>query len=286
MKIFLMPNFEKSHAAECTHAVCEKLLSLSAVVLMRKEHRVYVDVPGVCYGEAEEWMKCCDVILVIGGDGSIIHMAKWALKDKKPTLGINAGRLGFLAGIEPTELELLGRLITGEYSVEERMLLEITLEESGEIRRFLALNDVVINKGLLTSMVELNVSCAGHDVISYRSDGLIFSTPTGSTAYTLSAGGPIIDSSMEAIAMTPLSPHSLFDRTILFGAEKELLVTRSPGFYGETVMIIDGEDAIALPQKMRITIRRADQKAILLNINGKPFYEVLNEKFATRGKTI
>lgn len=83
--------------------------------------------------------------------------------------------------------------------------------------------------------------------------------------------------------MTPLSPHSLFDRTILFGADKELLVTRYEGFYGEILMIIDGEDAIALPQNMRITIRRASQKATLLNIDGKPFYEVLNEKFMTRG---
>lgn len=283
MKILLMPNFEKKHAVECTHAVCQKLLELSVTVLMREQHRRHVDIPGVHYGKVDRWMRECDLILVIGGDGSIIHMAKIALKEQKPTLGLNAGRLGFLAGLEPTELDLLQNLITGHYTAEERMLLDVELEDAGHIRHFLALNDVVINHGMLTSMVELNVTCEGHEVISYRSDGLIFATPTGSTAYTLSAGGPIIDSSMEAIAMTPLSPHSLFDRTILFGPEKELVVTRHKGFYGEMFMIIDGEDAIALSQNMRITIRRAAQKTTLLNIDGKPFYEVLNEKFITRG---
>jgi len=283
MKILLMPNFDKLHAAECTRMVCQRLLELSAEIYMDCEHRRFVDLSGVHYGLSEDLLAECDVILVIGGDGSIIHMAKSALQYKKPTLGINAGRLGFLAGVEADELNLLENLMNGSYTTEERMLLEVTLIDNGKQQSFLALNDLVIQKGLLTSMVELEVSCEGRRVIDYRSDGLIFSTPTGSTAYTLSAGGPIIDPSMDAIAMTPLSPHSLFDRTILFGAEKELLVESAADFSGESVMIVDGEEAIALTQNMRIVIHRAKQKAILLNINGKPFHEVLNEKFMTRG---
>ena len=215
MKAMIMPNFDKKNAVACTKTVCSKLMEYGVEPWMADSCKSKLDLSFVVYGDFYQQLQNCDLLIAIGGDGTIIHSAKHAVVFDKPILGINAGRLGFLAGLEQDELDYLQQLAACNYQIEERMMLEVVHHsEKGEISYF-ALNDAVISKGALARVIDLDIYCMNRYVSSYRADGIIFSTPTGSTAYALSAGGPIVEPAIDAIGMTPISPHSLFDRTIL-----------------------------------------------------------------------
>lgn len=286
MKIMIMPNFDKKNALSCTHKVCLKLLELGGLVLMQQAHRKYVDIKGICYGEFSDLIKECDVVLAIGGDGTIIHSAKHAVEFDKPVLGINTGRLGFLAGMEQTEIDDLKYLVAGDYRLERRMMLEAVHQTAGGQKSYLALNDVVVSKGSLSRMVDMDVYCMDRFVSSYRADGVILSTPTGSTAYALSAGGPIVEPGLNVISLTPISPHSLFARSILFGGENVLTIHVRQEAGTEAYLTVDGEQGIRLEDGDFLVVRQSRIDVKLINLYGQPFYEVLNEKFLTRAREL
>lgn len=282
MKVLIIPNFDKENATFCTRKVCERLAEYGVCVLFEDSVRLVLDLPCASYAPKEEQLDQADMLLAIGGDGTIIHTAKYALNAGKPILGINAGRLGFLAGMEPHELNELERLITGNYRIEERMLLEVLLQDGETEKTFLALNDAVVAKGALSRMIDMEVCCNGRAMLTYRADGLIFSTPTGSTAYNLSAGGPIIDPALNAFTMTPIAPHSLFDRSILFAPHHVLQLRANSAKDTKIYLTVDGEEGIPLTENAMITIRQAVPRVKLIDLTGNPFYEVLNKKFSTR----
>ncbi len=284
MKFLLLPNTEKPDAYTCVR----RLLSLhfdQQVEFMLDERLIsyFSDCPLLKTGDIESLMQECDLCIVIGGDGTIIHGGKLAARHHKPVLGINLGHLGFLATLESDQLEQLGYLLTGDYTTEKRMLLSVTLLTSGGSRRWEAMNDAVLSKGGPEGhMIELQVLAHGRPVGGYRADGLIFATPTGSTAYSLSAGGPIIDPSLDCIAMTPLSPHSLFSRPIIFDDRNSLCVypVGSSGAY----LTIDGEESVLVGPQDRLYIEKSDLFVTLINLTGKSFYDVLNEKLIWRSR--
>ncbi len=284
MKLLLLPNTEKPNIYACVR----KLLSLhfeQPVEFWMDERFVpfFPECPLLHTGEIGVLMKECDICIVIGGDGTIIHGGKLAARHHKPVLGINLGHLGFLATLESDQLGHLGYLLTGEYTTEERMMLSVTLVTPSGSRHWEAMNDAVLSKGGPEGhMVELQVLARGRPVGSYRADGLIFSTPTGSTAYSLSAGGPIIDPSLECIAMTPLSPHSLFSRPILFDDQNCLCVY--PVGSGNAYLTIDGEESVSIGPQDRLYIEKSDLFVHLINLTGKSFYDVLNEKLIWRSR--
>lgn len=284
MKVMIIPNFEKKNALSCTLAVCRHLENAGTEILMGQESAELVEDPAVRFGDPEEQMQLCDAVIAIGGDGTIIHAAKNAVRYAKPVLGINAGRLGFLAGLEQDELEKLSRLVTGNYEIEERMMLEVIHSTAEKEESYFALNDAVVSKGSLSRMIDLEIYCMDRFVASYRADGIILSTPTGSTAYALSAGGPIIEPSMNSIAMTPISPHSLFDRTILFSAENELTVRSTSETGTEVYLTIDGETGIRLSPGDGLTVKKSAVPARIIRIRNRAFYEVLNQKFQMRSE--
>ncbi len=281
--MLIKPNLTKKNAADCARRVCGILHSMGAQLVMEESlNTEFLDCKGICFLPADEAMKACSVCIAIGGDGTIIHVAKWALKFEKPVLGINLGRLGFLATLEPDQLEALRQLADGNYQVEERMLLEVEVRKSADIRQYLALNDAVLSKGQLSRIADIEVSCGGRAVSRYRADGVIAATPTGSTAYALSAGGPVVDPALDCISLTPICPHSLVSRTILFDAASQLEIRAAGSDTGPLFLTIDGEEGVPIGEEDRLLIRKSHSAVRIINLAGKKFYEVLNEKLLGR----
>ena len=227
---------------------------------------------------AEEVIRACDIAVTVGGDGTIIHHAKFAARYEKPLLGVNMGRVGFVANIEPDELELLRHLITGEYRIQRRMLLDITKSRGGESRSYLAVNEVAVHRDSLSSMVDISVDLNGEPIISYRADGMLFSTPTGSTAYSFSAGGPVIEPAMRCILLTPVCPHALSSRQVVFDPGSVLTASVHPACTLKCYMTVDGQDYVPISSEDRITVRRSDRELQLIILKEKNFYTLLSEK--------
>lgn len=283
MKIAILPNFNKENAHMHTVRILKKLHELGITPMLYAKYRDYFnDDRLIICDDFYEMVQDCDKVITIGGDGTIIHAAKHAAVAGKPVLGINLGRVGFVAGLEPDELDRLEQLVSGDYQLEQRAMLSIRLL-SGETRRdFLALNDVVISRGSLSRMIDLQVSLNEKPITGYRADGLILSTPTGSTAYSLSAGGPVVDPSMRAILLTPICPHSLFSRTVLFGESARLAVSVSSDSESEINLTIDGETSLPMQGGDVVAIELSNLSAELIRLKDRDFYEILNEKLAER----
>lgn len=280
MKIFLMPNLSRKNALSCAADVAAKLHALGAEILLdQAKEEAFSSFPFMQYLPFYDALRACDLVIAIGGDGTMIHTAKHAVEADKPVFGINAGRLGFLTGLEVTETERLEALVKGDYTIEQRMMLKITRRAAnGHEDVMYALNDAVISKGALAKIVDLEVFCGTEKVIAHRADGIIFATPTGSTAYSLSAGGPVIDPSIDCISMTPICSHSLLNRSIIFSDEKALTVYAKVDEEHEAYLTVDGEQGVRLEDGDRVLVEKSEIFVRFIKLVGKPFYEILNEK--------
>ncbi|MCL2088824.1 MAG: NAD(+)/NADH kinase [Oscillospiraceae bacterium] len=270
MKILLLPNLNKPGAEECTVRAGFVLHKLGAGVLLEQKHRD-IGLSFAEFADLDTQLKSCDIIAAIGGDGTIIHTAKHAVNANKPMLGINKGRLGFLASLEYDELDLLERLITGEYRISERIMLSAVHRSGDDMSEYGAVNDIVLSRGQASRMIDMDVFCDGSHVGEYRADGLIFAAPTGSTAYSLSAGGPIVDPSIDCVLMTPICPHSIFARTMIFSRDKRLSV-KVRGEDTETYFTIDGTEVIRFLPDDELFVGASRNKVKLINITGRDFY--------------
>lgn len=272
----VIPNLDKKNAVPSTCAVLERLRELDVTPLMDERLRSLFDAQFLPFAQA---VSGCDVILAIGGDGTMLHAARDAVAWDKPLLGINLGRLGFMTALELSELSRLDMLAKGGWREERRMLLECIHWAGGAPSRYLALNDVVATKGALSRMVDLDVSCDGGRPMHIRADGVIFSTPTGSTAYALSAGGPMVEPGMQCISMTPICPHSLQMRTVIFGPERALTLRPGSESRSEIFLTIDGDRGARLEEGDRLEVRRSSRELRLITLGDAGFYEILSEKF-------
>lgn len=278
--VLIMPNLTKDNTASLMRPIIAQLGACGCRVLMDARYGGQFD--GVCYAPFEAQIMACDVVVTVGGDGTILHSAKHAVQYDKPLLGINTGRLGYLAQIEPNEIQLLSRLVSGEYAIQNRMLLEVEID--GETGISYALNDVVIFKGGLSRMLDLDIEGDGDPIGSYRADGLIFATPTGSTAYSLSAGGPIVDPAIDTIILTPICPHSLNDRSILLAAQTTLRVrSRFVNNADNIIVSVDGESVASLTFEKTVQIRRSDKSVQFISFKEKSFSNILSKKLKSRG---
>ena len=280
MKALLFPNMDKKDAYSTTVNVIRELNSLKIDVLFAVENEVYFKNENASFMPIDDAGKSCDLIIAIGGDGTMLHAAKYGLCWDKPILGINLGRLGYMANIEPSELSLLKALTTGDYKIEERMLLEcIHCKKDNQKSAVYALNDVVISNGSISKITELDVWCDGKYTMSYRADGLILSTPTGSTAYALSAGGPLIQQSINCISLTPICPHSLSARTIIFKKDSVITVKESQFNLHPIYVTIDGENGDRLEKGDSIKIKTSEKKVKFIFVKDTSFYEIVSQKF-------
>lgn len=284
MKITLIPNLSKKDAQIYTVRIIERLVELNCEIFLSEDYRGVFSANQLRFFDGFSQMLAeCDAVVTIGGDGTIIHAAKYAAKAGKPILGINLGRIGFVAGLEIDELDQLKCLISGEYRVENRMLLEITVHSAAQSQVICAMNDAVVSRGSLSRMVDLSVSYTGNRVTQYRADGLIVSTPTGSTAYSLSAGGPVIEPEMRCMLLTPICAHSLFSRSVIFGPDEKLSISACARDGEENAYLtVDGEISVSLREEDVIDVRPADFSVQLIKLKDKGFYEILNEKLSER----
>lgn len=275
----IIANPEKKNAGYYAEKVIEILTKNGGICKVPTEQRKeYPSEIAAIFEEESVVYHSCDIVISIGGDGTLIHAAKKARCHHKPVLGINVGRLGFMASLETNELDQLKRLFSGKYDVQNRMMLRLTHIRNGEQMVYDALNDVVLSKGSLSRMIDLTVKCEDKTVCSYRADGLIFSSPTGSTAYSLSAGGPIVESSIECIIMTPICPHSLFARTIVCSSDKKLSVDVDFESHSEIYATIDGEQGFKLEPGDSFFVYRSPYTVQLIDL-GIPFFDVIRKKF-------
>ena len=274
MKIGLIVNQSKERAAVIAGEIVA-ILGESAELLSPSESPIMGTT--VCT-DAEEVIRLCDMAITVGGDGTIIHHAKYAAHYDKPLLGVNLGRIGFVANIEPDELEELRKLVTGDYRIRRRMLLDIEKSRGELSRSYTAVNEVAIHRDSLSSMVDISVDLDGERIINYRADGMLFSTPTGSTAYSFSAGGPIVDPRMRCILLTPVCPHALSSRQVVFSDSSVLTASVHPSSTLKCYMTVDGQDYVPISSDDRITVRRSEHELQLIILKEKNFYTLLNEK--------
>ena len=224
--------------------------------------------------------ESADLIIAVGGDGTILRAANLARGHERPLLGINRGRLGFLADVSPDEmLTSLDRVLRGDYSKESRLLLDAVVHSpDGKLRTATALNDVVLQRRDSGRMIDFETRIAGRYVNTHAGDGLIVATPTGSTAYSLSCGGPIIEPTLDVVAVVPICPHTLGDRPIVVPASHDIEVVLLPRGEAPAEVIIDGRSLGQLAPTDRLTISAAAQRITLLHPPGHDFYDILRSK--------
>ena len=227
----------------------------------------------------DELFKKADIIITIGGDGTIIRYAKRAAEYGKPILGINAGRMGYLADIEQSEYDLLSKFKTQEYTIEERMMLHVAVKENGKIiGEYEVLNDAVVTSGFISRIIDIQASVDG-DAIGYRADGLIIATPTGSTAYSMSAGGPIIDPSMNCMCVTPICSHALSAKPILLNSNKTVRIKAYSKKRTDIYLSLDGRKVANIKPFTEVYITQSTKAVKLLRLNDRSFYKTLSLKF-------
>ncbi len=281
MHIAVIPNPDKPHALSYAAEICRVLNEAGGRPLMLEALRpLTTDMETDYVADYDAMMAACTAVVTVGGDGTIIQAAKHAMKYDRPLVGVNSGRLGFLAELEPGEIEALKQLVCGDYTVTQRILLDITLRRQAGDVRCTAVNDVYISRGSLFHMIELDVEYRGQRVCQYRADGLIFATPTGSTAYSLSAGGPVIDPATHCILMTPICPHTLVARPTVFGAESDLTVHIRLRDGEHINVAVDGDEVYRMQSEDCVTIRQAPQQLKLIQLKPRSFYSVFTAKFS------
>ena len=278
LNVVLYPNFKKANALNCALSACEILNKLDINVYVDKDYKKeFSGCSYVKFGMVEELIDFCDIVIAIGGDGTILKCAKLVSHTDKLILGINSGRLGFMASVEIEELDSLSRLKTGDYTIEKRMMLEVEHISDKKTVKYFALNDLVIARPY-SKLSDFIILSNDKVVSKTRSDGLVFSTPTGSTAYSLSAGGPIIEPNMECIEFTPICPHSLFSRPIIFSSDKTLNVTFENSDKADMYFSIDGLEGMSFDAKDVLSISKSKRYINLIDLKKNTFYESLNKK--------
>jgi NAD+ kinase len=219
-----------------------------------------------------------DLIVVLGGDGTLLSIARRA-DASVPILGVNLGELGFLTEIAEDEaMAMLGRVVAGRYELDRRMTLGATLARRGRVlRRFRALNDVVITNGARARIVEFAVSVDGLALTTYRADGIIIATPTGSTGYSLSAGGPVVEPTVQVLLLSPISPHTLSNRPVVLRPSAVVRITLAAR-EEDAVLTIDGQDVVPLAGGDVVEVRQGRSKVSLVRSPHRTYYDVLRSK--------
>jgi len=233
----------------------------------------------LCFVEKKEIPSYAEMIIVLGGDGTLLSVARLVEDHDVPILGVNLGGLGFLTEITLEELyRVLERVVQGDFVTDERVVLNAAVIRRGErLAEFVVLNDAVINKGALARIIDLETTINGEYLTTFKSDGLIISTPTGSTAYSLSAGGPIVYPSLHCIIITPICPHTLTNRPIVVPNDVQIRATLKTK-QQEVILTLDGQQGFSLEFEDVIEVRKAEGRILLIKSPYRHYFEVLREK--------
>ncbi len=283
MKVVLSPNPYRDRGLKAAQAAEKILRNVGVETVMCLPFQVDgsgVELPKhIRFQNTQEELKSADMLICFGGDGTILHAAKDANACHVPVLGVNLGSVGFMAELEQGELSMLSRLAAGKYAIEERMMLDVTVRREGKmIYSELALNDAAVTKGAVARVVDLEVYGDKVLISSFSADGVLISTPTGSTAYSMSAGGPIVEPTAENIIVTPICPHALSARSFVLGRGRTVSVKLGRMVRKTTYLSVDGGKAFRLNSGDVVEARESKSKTQLVRVTGRTFYEILNHK--------
>lgn len=279
MKIALIPNMTRQNAPDVTKKVLEELEKLDVTVLLSESFiNDFEKADYVKYCDIENCINECDIVLTVGGDGTFIKSAKLSSENNKPLLCINAGKLAYLAGLESSELSLLKDVVKGDYKTEKRMMLDATIiDKNGKvIYHSNCLNDAVVSRCGTVRIMTISIDCNGSHLMDYSADGVIISTPTGSTAYSFSAGGPVIEPQIDSMLITPVCCHSFFSRSVVLRPDSLLEIKHDNS--GEAMLSCDGEEPVLVPQDAIVKIECSQKKAEFIKVKNDTFIDILNKK--------
>ena len=239
------------------------------------------ELPGdIRFSHLDRELPNAEMVICFGGDGTILHMAKAATRKGIPILGVNIGTMGFMAELESSEMHKLSKLASGEYTLDTRMMLDVTVQRDRDIiYHDICLNDVAITKGSVGRIVHLNVKCDDVTAMECGGDGIIVSTPTGSTAYSLSAGGPIVEPDARNIIITPVCAHDMISRSMVMSDKRNVTVQMTQNVRRNAFLSVDGGKAIRMNMGDLAIIKKSRLETRLVRLNDRSFYEVLNTKF-------
>ena len=240
------------------------------------------------FSRLDKELPSASVVICFGGDGTILHMAKAATRRGIPILGVNIGTMGFMAELESTEMDQLKRIAAGEYTLDSCMMLDVTVQRDRDIIfHDICLNDAAITKGAVARIVHLQVQCDGTQAMECGGDGIIISTPTGSTAYSLSAGGPIVEPDANSILVTPICAHDVASRCLVVSEKREITVLLSNNARRNAFISVDGGKALRMNIGDVATIRKSPLVTKLVRLKNRSFYDVINTKFKNgRGEQV
>ena len=239
------------------------------------------DLPkDIRFSRLDRELPNASMAICFGGDGTLLHMAKTATRHGIPVLGVNIGTMGFMAELESSELSQLSRIATGDYTIDNRMMLDVTVHRDRDIIfHDLCLNDVAITKGAVARIVHLAVKCDEVQAMECGGDGVVVATPTGSTAYSLSAGGPIVEPDAHSILVTPICAHDVASRCIVASDKRTISVTMTQNARRNAYLSVDGGKALRMNMGDVATIRKSNLCTQLVRLKDRSFFDVVNMKF-------
>lgn len=280
MKAAILVNMYKKNAFEYTSNTIKQCERLNIKVLMQSSlSEVFKDFKNILFLEnLEDILKEVDFVISMGGDGTLIHNAKHAAKAKKPIIGVNLGQVGFIAGIEPNEINLLENIKNNNYKIASKIMLKIKASVESEFKEFEAINDVVIVRDSLAKILNIKLSCNDKKILNNRGDGVIISTQVGSTAYNFSSGGPVVYPNANCLVFTPICPHELFSRSIIF--DENSSVTLEPKLLQNqfALLNVDGNNVLKLYQGDEILVEKSNQTVDFIQIKDRNMFDTINKK--------
>ena len=282
-KFGLVVNLDKKEVGQLVRQITQWLEDRGCQVMIKDDTAQVLGLSRIGVPQ-EHLFGQAECVVVFGGDGTMLWTARKVANSGTPIIGINMGHLGFLTEIDiPEALDDLGKVLDGQFFIEERMMLEASVYRQGKcVENSISLNDAVISKGSIARLIHLEAYVNDKIVNTYHADGLIVASPTGSTAYSLSAGGPLVTPDHDLILLTPICPHSLWARPIVVAPDSIIrVVIKSDG--GEVTLTMDGQYVFSLRQNDEIIVRRAPRKTKFIRILGRSFFEVLRKKLREEG---
>lgn len=234
------------------------------------------------FSRLDRELPTASMVICFGGDGTILHMAKAATRHGIPILGVNIGTMGFMAELESSELSQLARIATGDYTIDSRMMLDVTVHRDRDIIfHDICLNDVAITKGAVARIVHLSVKCDGVQAMECGGDGVIIATPTGSTAYNLSAGGPIVEPEANSILITPVCAHDVASRCVVASDKRIITASLTKNARRNAFLSVDGGKALRMNVGDVASVKKSNLVTKLIRLKERSFYDVVNAKFKT-----
>ena len=281
----IVPNYDKESAMKFVSELAAYLKEKDCKVVLTYKIAEITGLNELGVTKYELYSKS-DFIIVLGGDGTLLDTGRKAAKYGTPLLGINMGTVGFLASADVSDVhDTIEKVLDGDYKLEKRLMLESEIiSETDTPKQYNAVNDVCISRGVFTKITGYSIYVNDEYLATFRADGVIISTPTGSTAYSLSAGGPVLKPDIECMVITPICAHSLHSRSIVISADDRVKIEADFGANGDVIMSVDGQTSVILNNGDTINVKKSASSMNIIKTNKRSFYEILRKKLISKGE--